>query len=214
MPRGSPTVATSGGSVQPVSHGEIARTIHPDGAIRNARPIASAECGVARIGASQRADAPHPRPAVRPARRTRRRAPAPATRVDDAGEQRDRDAASRSPGYATSARHGVEVEARGRRSRAGSRTRAAACRRGRRRSAAGTRRPSAPAAQRSGSACAARRSLRVPLLPFGGDARHPRRMRLEQRGAELGVGRQRRRLAAGRRSACAPPAAAWPDRAP
>ena len=41
------------------------RAIHPDGAITNARPIANAECGVARIGASQAAArGPHARPAA------------------------------------------------------------------------------------------------------------------------------------------------------
>ena len=60
-----PTVATSGGTSKPVSHGETMRTIHPDGAITNARPIANAECGVARIGASQAAArGPHARPAA------------------------------------------------------------------------------------------------------------------------------------------------------
>ncbi len=52
-PAPSPTVAMSGGSDHPVSHGEIARTIHPDGATRKAKPIAIAECGVDRTGASQ-----------------------------------------------------------------------------------------------------------------------------------------------------------------
>ena len=52
MPAASPTVATSGGNVHPVSHGDNARAIQPDGAIRNARPSAMAECGVDRIGAS------------------------------------------------------------------------------------------------------------------------------------------------------------------
>ena len=45
-------MATSGGSVQPVSHGDSARAIHPDGAIRNATPIAIAACGVASTGAN------------------------------------------------------------------------------------------------------------------------------------------------------------------
>ena len=37
-----PTVAMSGGRSHPVSPGEIARAIHPEGAIRNAIPIAIA----------------------------------------------------------------------------------------------------------------------------------------------------------------------------
>ena len=52
QPERCPTVETSGGSDQPVNHGESARAIHPEGAIRNATPIAIAACGVARIGAT------------------------------------------------------------------------------------------------------------------------------------------------------------------
>jgi hypothetical protein len=64
-PLGCPTVDTSGGTSKPVSQGESARTIQPDGAITNARPIANAECGVARIGASHAAArGPHARPAA------------------------------------------------------------------------------------------------------------------------------------------------------
>src|SRR6266542_1805769 len=42
----------SGGSVHPVNHGEIARAIHPEGAIKKATPIAIAACGVDSTGAT------------------------------------------------------------------------------------------------------------------------------------------------------------------
>src|SRR5437773_7115588 len=42
----------SGGSVHPVNHGEMARAIHPEGAIKNATPMAIAACGVDNTGAT------------------------------------------------------------------------------------------------------------------------------------------------------------------
>ena len=47
-------MAMSGGRSQPVAHGDAIRAIHPDGAIRNARPKAAAACGTLRIGESAR----------------------------------------------------------------------------------------------------------------------------------------------------------------
>ena len=51
-PKGSPTVAMSGGVVHPVSHGETSRAIQPLGAATKAKPMAIAAWGEARIGAS------------------------------------------------------------------------------------------------------------------------------------------------------------------
>jgi hypothetical protein len=53
QPEGWPTVATSGGTAQPLKPGDTARASQPEGRIRNANPIASAECGIASIGAIQ-----------------------------------------------------------------------------------------------------------------------------------------------------------------
>ena len=53
-PSGSCTSGTSGGVCQPVGQGAITRTSQPDGAIRNARPTASARCGTASSGTMAR----------------------------------------------------------------------------------------------------------------------------------------------------------------
>ena len=109
MPKGSPTVATSGGSAQPVSQGESARAIHPEGAITNAMPIASAECGVARTGASHA-----------PARRNHGRSCAHAQKPNASATEAkvapspDTSVTRRlvpNPGKATSSRHGVAESA-------------------------------------------------------------------------------------------------------
>ena len=51
MPCASRTVTRpTGGRSQPVSSGEIRRTIQPLGAARKAKPTATATCGVASIG--------------------------------------------------------------------------------------------------------------------------------------------------------------------
>ena len=52
QPEGWPTVATSGGTVQPVHQGDTQRTSQPEGSSKNAMPIASAACGMASSGAS------------------------------------------------------------------------------------------------------------------------------------------------------------------
>src|SRR4029453_7195065 len=84
--------------------------------------------------------------------------------------------------------------ARDHRSPEDTRTQEAAYRSRRRQSAAGTRRPQVReriAADSCGDSDAARpRSLRVAALPFRGDARHPRRMRLQQHVAKFGIRRQ------------------------
>ena len=49
-PSGSCTSSTSGGVCQPAGQGAISRTSQPEGAIRNARPTASARCGTASSG--------------------------------------------------------------------------------------------------------------------------------------------------------------------
>src|SRR6187397_100955 len=103
VPDACPTVATSGGTSKPVSHGESARTIQPDGAITNARPIAKAECGVARIGASHAAArGPHARPAAHAQNPNASRAEMSVAATPVTNVSRTLDA---KPGHANSSRH-------------------------------------------------------------------------------------------------------------
>src|SRR5438067_7470513 len=71
QPERWPIVVVSGGSGQPVNHGEIARAIQPDGAMRNTTPIAIAACGIASTGATKRPRRrAHERPCATPQKAT------------------------------------------------------------------------------------------------------------------------------------------------
>jgi hypothetical protein len=109
MPRGSPTVATSGGTSNPVAHGESSRTIQPEGATTNARPMASAECGVARMGVTAAlARRIHGRPCAHA--QNEKAIAAAAIGVDDAREQGNRKR-RREPGRRDQLAPGREREA-------------------------------------------------------------------------------------------------------
>ena len=66
-PAGSCRISRSGGRSHPVSAGDRARAIQPEGAIRNARPKAAAACGTDRSGDSIRSIAPKARVPAQPA---------------------------------------------------------------------------------------------------------------------------------------------------
>jgi hypothetical protein len=58
MPQGSFNVMMSGGESHPVAQGEIARAIHPEGAIKNASPKAAEAWGRASRGAKSLSNRP------------------------------------------------------------------------------------------------------------------------------------------------------------
>ena len=95
----------SGGRSHPVSHGESARAIHPEGAIRKAMPKAAAACGTDRSGDSNRSNARKDRVPDHPAQ-TRATMPSD-TAVAARPVVTDRRTAAPRPGQSNRARNGA-----------------------------------------------------------------------------------------------------------